>query len=172
MSELLITLNDIPEEGQEFVFDDQKYWSDAWKQFKVDVREGDPLISEVYILPQENGCLIRGKTNGSVTIACDRCTADYKHKISTEFEEYEQVADADDPEPSPVVKTKEGLILDLGALLWEQFAMALPIKPLCNDDCKGLCYKCGADLNKGKCDCEKEVGDPRLAVLRNLKIKN
>ncbi|CCO22529.1 YceD family protein [Maridesulfovibrio hydrothermalis] len=172
MSELWITLNDIPEEGQDFVFEDQKFWSDAWKQFEVDARPGDPLISEVNILPQDKGCLIRGRTSGSVTIACDRCTADYKHQISTEFDEFEQLAEADDDEPSPVVKTKEGLKLDIGALLWEHFVMALPVKPLCNDKCKGLCDKCGADLNKGNCKCEKEVGDPRLAVLRNLKIKN
>ncbi|MFW5501051.1 MULTISPECIES: YceD family protein [unclassified Maridesulfovibrio] len=172
MSELWITLNDIPEEGQNFVFEDQNFWSAAWKQYKVDVRPGDALVSEVYVLPQDKGCLVRGGTEGSVTIACDRCTADYKHNISTEFEEYEQVAEDGDDEPSPVVKTKEGLKIDIGALLWEHFVMALPIKPLCKEECKGLCGKCGADLNEGGCECEQEEGDPRLAVFRNLKIKN
>ncbi|WP_432737985.1 YceD family protein [Maridesulfovibrio sp. FT414] len=172
MSELWITLNDIPEEGQDFVFEDQNFWSDAWKRFKVEVREGDPLVSEVYVLPQGDGCLVRGRTSGSVIISCDRCTADYKHKISTEFEEFEQVAESEKDEESPVVRTKDGLKLNIGALLWENFAIALPVKPLCKEECKGLCDKCGADLNKGKCQCNKDEGDPRLAVFRNLKIKN
>lgn len=172
MSELWITLNDIPEEGQDFVFEDQIFWSNAWKKYKVEVREGDPLVSEVFILPQGDGCLIRGRTNGSVTIACDRCTADYKHKISTEFEDFEQVAESGEDEESPVIRTKEGLKLDIGALLWEHFVMALPVKPLCDEKCKGLCGKCGVDLNKDGCECEKDAGDPRLAVFRNLKIKN
>ncbi|TIH17371.1 DUF177 domain-containing protein [Marinifilum sp. JC120] len=172
MSELWITLNDLPEEGENFVFEDQNFWSEKWKQYKVAVNAGTPLISNVYVLPQDKGCLIRGGTSGSVTFACDRCTADFKHQISTDFEEYEQVSEDGDDELSPVVKTKEGLKLDIGALLWEHFAMALPIKPLCNKTCKGLCAKCGADLNKGDCDCEKKEGDPRLAVFRNLKIKN
>lgn len=172
MSELWITLNDIPEEGQNLVFEDQNFWADTWKQYKIDVKPGDALVSEVYVLPQDKGCLVRGGTKGSVLIACDRCTADYKHNISTEFEEFEQVAEDGDNEESPVEKTKEGLKINIGALLWEHFVMALPIKPLCKENCKGLCAKCGADLNKGDCDCEQEEGDPRLAVFRNLKIKN
>ncbi len=135
MSELWITLNDIPEEGQNFVFEDQNFWSAAWKQYKVDVRPGDALVSEVYVLPQDKGCLVRGGTEGSVTIACDRCTADYKHNISTEFEEYEQVAEDGDDEPSPVVKTKEGLksisVPSSGA-----FCNALPIKPFAMKNAK------------------------------------
>ncbi len=172
MSEIWITLNDIPEEGKDLVFDDQTFWTESWKKFNIDARPASPLISEVFILPQDNGCLVRGKTSGAITLICDRCTADYKQNISTEFEEFEQVATAEDPEPSPVVKTKEGLKIEIGALLWEHFVMALPVKPLCNNSCKGLCFKCGADLNKGECTCKKEEGDPRLAVFRNLKIKN
>ncbi|WP_320170941.1 DUF177 domain-containing protein [Maridesulfovibrio sp.] len=172
MSEIWITLNDVPEEGQEFVFEDQDFWVKAWKNYNMEVREGAPLVSEVYVLPQGDGCLVRGRTTGSVTIACDRCTADYRHEISTEFEEFEQVAEAAGEDDSLVVRTKDGLKLNIGALLWEYFVMALPVKPLCRKDCKGLCDKCGADLNKGGCECKKDEGDPRLAVFRNLKIKN
>ncbi|WP_031480827.1 YceD family protein [Maridesulfovibrio frigidus] len=172
MSELWITLNDIPEEGKDLVFDDQSFWTETMKDCNVDAEIAAPLITEVFILPQDNGCLVRGKTSGAIKLVCDRCTADYKQNISTEFEEFEQVADAEDTEPSPVVKTKEGLKFELGALLWEHFVLALPIKPLCSNGCQGLCDKCGADLNKDGCACKKEEGDPRLAVFRNLKIKN
>jgi uncharacterized protein len=58
--------------------------------------------------------------------------------------------------------------LDLGELMHEQFVLALPMKPLCSDDCKGLCPSCGTNLNKGTCDCKPAWKDPRLAALQGL----
>src|SRR5262245_13566328 len=59
--------------------------------------------------------------------------------------------------------------IDLGQLMREQFLLALPMKPLCGDDCKGLCPVCGTNLNRGTCTCQRTWDDPRLAALRNLK---
>ena len=59
--------------------------------------------------------------------------------------------------------------IDLRELMREQFYLALPMKPLCRDDCKGLCTICGTNLNRGTCDCKREWEDPRLAVLKTLK---
>jgi uncharacterized protein len=47
--------------------------------------------------------------------------------------------------------------------------MAIPMKPLCREDCRGLCPECGADWNAGDCACEKTKVDPRLEVLKGLK---
>ena len=54
----------------------------------------------------------------------------------------------------------------------EQFYLALPMKPLCGDDCKGLCPVCGTNLNRGTCDCKRDWEDPRLAALKTLKAKS
>jgi len=59
--------------------------------------------------------------------------------------------------------------IDLRELMREQFYLTLPMKPLCRDDCKGLCVMCGTNLNRGTCDCKREWEDPRLAVLKTLK---
>jgi uncharacterized protein len=59
--------------------------------------------------------------------------------------------------------------IDLNELLREQFYLALPMKPLCGDDCKGLCPQCGTNLNTGTCDCDAGWHDPRLAPLKQLK---
>jgi DUF177 domain-containing protein len=59
--------------------------------------------------------------------------------------------------------------IDLGQLMREQFYLSLPMKPLCGDDCRGLCPICGTNLNRGTCDCKREWEDPRLAVLKTLK---
>jgi uncharacterized protein len=58
--------------------------------------------------------------------------------------------------------------LDLGELMHEQFVLALPMKPLCSDACRGLCPACGTNLNKGTCDCKPSWTDPRLAALQGI----
>ena len=62
--------------------------------------------------------------------------------------------------------------IDLEQLMLEQFYLALPMKPLCGDDCKGLCSICGTNFNRSTCDCKREVEDPRFAVLKEFKSKN
>ena len=66
---------------------------------------------------------------------------------------------------------REGLV-DLIELLREQFVLALPMKPLCEEACKGLCPECGSNLNKTQCDCAPRWEDPRLASLKSLLSKN
>jgi uncharacterized protein len=58
--------------------------------------------------------------------------------------------------------------LDVTDLLREQFELALPMKPLCRDDCRGLCAECGANLNRTECGHPSKWEDPRLAPLKEL----
>lgn len=172
MKEIWLDITDIPEEGKNFVFDDQSFWIEAWEQFKINARTGKPLVSEIFVLPQENGCLYKGKISGSVLVPCDRCMVEHEQEISSQFEDFEQLAEEGEESESYLEETDEQRKLNVGLLFWEQFVLALPVKPLCSENCKGLCPVCGADLNKEKCNCKQDKGDPRLAVLRNLKIKN
>jgi len=64
----------------------------------------------------------------------------------------------------------DGDAIDLSPLVREQVLLALAERPLCREDCAGLCARCGANLNQGRCDCRAETPDPRLAVLRSLKV--
>ena len=61
-------------------------------------------------------------------------------------------------------------MIDLLELAREQIILSLPEKPLCDEECKGLCTSCGADLNEETCTCEPEPADPRMAVLAGLKL--
>ena len=54
----------------------------------------------------------------------------------------------------------------------EQFYLALPMKPLCRDDCRGLCSMCGANLNRSTCDCKHDFADPRFAALKEFRRNN
>lgn len=100
---------------------------------------------------------------------CDRCadeiTKNYcfdLHKILVQKMEN----DDDDFDDYIIVENQN---LDLDELIWEELVLFLPAKMLCNEDCKGLCQKCGKNLNKEKCDCKKDI-DPRLEALSNLLI--
>jgi len=61
--------------------------------------------------------------------------------------------------------------IDLDRLLYEQIMLQIPIKPLCTEACKGLCPRCGINLNLASCACEAETFDERLAVLKQFEIK-
>jgi DUF177 domain-containing protein len=69
------------------------------------------------------------------------------------------------------LSTYTGDEIDLAPLAMEQAILALPTRALCRDDCRGLCPKCGVNRNLESCDCTDRAPDPRLAVLRGLKVE-
>ena len=64
----------------------------------------------------------------------------------------------------------KGEEINLQQGIQEQVVMAFPLKPLCDENCKGLCPKCGSDLNQGDCGCKREPGSNKFAVLKNLQL--
>jgi len=62
--------------------------------------------------------------------------------------------------------------IDLAQLMREQFYLALPMKPLCGEECRGLCAVCGTNLNRETCGCSREWEDPRMAALKNVKLNS
>lgn len=174
MIEMWFPISDVPAEGKEYVFDDQTLWREAWKAFSIDLTPVRDLVAEVTILPQsDNAALVRGTLKGAVSMPCDRCMGEFVLEVDETFDAYEQLPESDEElDEEPRIRLDSGqLQLNIAAILWEEFAVTLPIKPLCAEECKGMCAKCGQDLNKGTCDCEQDEGDERLAVFRNLKIK-
>lgn len=64
----------------------------------------------------------------------------------------------------------DGRTIDLDPIVREQVLLSLPVSVVCKDECKGLCPSCGQDLNEAECGCERKVVDPRLAVLKSIKL--
>ncbi len=103
----------------------------------------------------------------TVTMPCDRCcetvTREYeKHFSHTLVRELSGEQDDD----AYVVTPDERL--DLDCLLREDILLDMPSKFLCSPDCKGICPKCGKNLNEGPCGCDLRETDPRLAILKDL----
>ena len=169
MSDTRIPLGALPPEGLELHLDDQALWTGPLAEFGMDCRITAPLTADLRIQPLEDGYLVRGAISGDVTVPCNRCAEPMPVHIEERFEDFEDTP-SDEGEldgESRIVEEKGALYLDVAAIVWEQFVLALPPNPLCRPDCKGLCPGCGVNLNREPCRCKKQV-DPRLAKLASL----
>lgn len=116
-----------------------------------------------------------GTAAAELELPCSRCLEPFRLPIASSFDlrylpasaasaAVEREVDDEDLETS-YYRNDE---IDLNELLREQFYLALPMKPLCAEDCRGLCAQCGTNLNAGTCGCAPAWDDPRLAALKGL----
>lgn len=129
------------------------------------VRFLSPLVGSGEVRNNAGLLTLVGSLSGEMLCLCDRCACEYvKHcHIPLELTLATELEDEENPDYYLLVDEK----FALEEALSECFLLDLDSSFLCKDDCKGLCYRCGANLNEGKCSCKKEV-DPRLAVLEQL----
>ena len=113
--------------------------------------------------------VISGKANLEFTLSCDRCLKPVDTVVELEFcrEIYapELLTDEDMKEDQHFIEEYE---LDVEALLREELQLAWPSKILCDEECKGICKKCGQNLNDGTCGCDDFVPDIRFANLMDI----
>ena len=62
----------------------------------------------------------------------------------------------------------DGYDLDVDRMVNEEILLGFPMKVLCQEDCKGICKVCGANLNQGECGCDRTEPDPRMSVIRDI----
>jgi len=113
-----------------------------------------------------------GAVSTVLDLTCSRCLEPYQLPVDSRFDvrylPHAQVAgdaerEVEEDDLSDAYYRDD--VIDLGQLMDEQFYLALPMKPLCREDCKGLCASCGADLNAGACQCAPAT-DARWDALR------
>lgn len=118
---------------------------------------------------------VTGRAVTRLELDCGRCLEPFALPVDATFElryvpavenagEGEREVDEDD---LTTAFYREGA-LDVIEMLREQFTLALPMKPLCAEACRGLCPECGANLNRTECGCTPTWEDPRLAALKGL----
>lgn len=117
--------------------------------------------------------VVDGRVEATVPQVCGRCTEPFpvevRVTVASRFVPRPGTADAvelseDDLETDVYANDQ----LDLAALVETETTLALPMKPLCRDDCRGLCPVCGGNRNVTACACHERKPDPRLAVLKDL----
>jgi uncharacterized protein len=118
---------------------------------------------------------LAGHLSGELELSCGRCLEPFRLPVSSDFDlryvprtentgEGEEEVEEDDLSTAYYDNEE----IDLRGLIMEQFQLALPMKPLCREDCRGLCPNCGTNLNTDTCECETQWSDPRLDVLKQL----
>ncbi len=121
------------------------------------------------------GILARGHVDAAVAMACSRCLDPVDIHVASDFaEEFEPTIDVATGRPLPLsgndlaFAINEQHLLDLGEALRQNLLASLPIQPLCQDDCQGLCPECGANRNAEGCDCAPPDTHRPLAALADL----
>lgn len=125
---------------------------------------------------------IEGRVATRVRFSCSRCLKDFDLPLEEAFaltfvRQLPEVMEEAEEEGAELSAEDMGLILfhgdviDLTEEIQQQVVMALPVRPLCSESCKGLCPQCGADLNKGECGCKREDFNIKFAGLKDFKLK-
>ena len=135
-----------------------------------------PVELEFEIHKDKDKFRLVGRVRTQLELPCSRCLEPFRFPIDAAFDQRylpasaastdaEREVEEDDLETSYYSEDQ----IDLNELIQEQFYLVLPMKPLCTEDCKGLCAQCGTNLNSETCDCAPSWEDPRLAALKQLK---
>ncbi len=139
-----------------------------------------PLTGMLQIEKSGPVVVITGEIHFAANLHCSRCLKSYSRQCAQDIELcYQPRALAGDRDDHETELTSDDLVtidyrgneIDLWPELREAALLALPLKPLCRDDCRGLCPRCGRDLNAGDCGCRDDRPDPRWDKLRKLSGK-
>jgi uncharacterized protein len=131
-----------------------------------------PVKLNLRLLKSGKNYIGKGEIETEICLECSRCLRKFTQNLKSEIrfliqEEKDQlILEAEDRENQIL----PGSIFGLDDLVRESLILSLPFKPLCTENCKGLCPVCGADLNLSTCECKKDLIDPRWDKLKELKL--
>jgi uncharacterized protein len=170
-------VEEIPESGMELTRDLETPWVAplVGPQFHT----VDATLRLVLSLTRSgHSVAARGHLTGPLGFICSRCAEEAPFQVDHEFSHlFVEAEDASGQIPEDVgdVETLEstefeGREIDLEPLVAEELVLSLPTVPLCSEDCKGVCQRCGSNRNEGDCGCDIRDVDPRWEQLRDIKL--
>ena len=137
--------------------------------------KGFLVQGDVRLLRTQRSILAKCTLSTEVELTCSRCLSPFLYPLNLSFEEeYSPTVDVVSGAPLPLPEEAgaftidEHHILDLTEAMRQYTLLAIPMKPLCQKDCVGICQNCGNNLNQKRCDCPKEGIDPRWSELKKL----
>ena len=150
------------------------------REYRIDdnIKIGDSdcrVQGEVNLTRTNRGILTRARLHTEVEVTCCRCLKRFASPLEIDFEEeYFPVIDVNSgvalslPEEPGCFTIDTRHILDLSEAVRQYVLLVIPMKPLCREDCAGICSVCGRNLNDGKCGCKVTEIDPRWSKLSKL----
>ena len=167
---------------------EQVYPAEALAVDPEDFRVAAPVSLAFDLFKDSSQFRLVGRTQTTLELLCSRCLEPMTVAVDAPFDlRYQpQTSNTGPGKNAGLVKKDaereieeddlatafyENDQIDLGQLMREQLYLAVPMKPLCDDACRGLCPVCGTNLNRGTCTCRHDWDDPRLAPLKELRTK-
>jgi uncharacterized protein len=165
-----LTVSRIPEDGTEEKLKLRMSLNESMPKQEVEVSVKASKFGE--------RVLIDGRAKTTATQGCSRCLKNFSSPVDITFNteyitcreavgEGEKELTMEELDVSTYVNDQ----IDITEVVREHILLSLPMKPLCNTKCKGICPHCGKNLNEGICKCSSNHIDPRLEPLKKLKIK-
>ena len=174
-----IALRDSPPEGLPLAYDlTGAFTENTFEGSEVDASRST-VSAELDLYRTGHEVVARGALAGDLATICSRCTDDARVALDAPVEVVfvprgTEIAATDEDDgdiaAAPEIVHYDDETIDLSETLREELLLALPLAPLCREDCKGLCARCGKELNAGPCDCPEEPKDDRWSALRNVKL--
>lgn len=147
-------------------------------RFELDVSDLDfssverfttPVTAEGEVRDHAGAVTVTGRLTGGMECVCARCLKHFDRELSFDLSAY--LAEELQDEEAEDTYLIENAAADMDEIARTALVLNMDSRFLCKEDCKGLCPKCGKDLNEGPCECGEDP-DPRLAVLRQLLENN
>lgn len=124
----------------------------------------------------DNQIILNVDTGIPANFICDRCAREFQSVIKSNFKLVylfrANYVESENEKEEVVYLHPDNDKIDLDKDVRDYAILAIPMKKLCSDDCKGLCTKCGKNLNDGPCNCTEIIVDPRWEPIQKLKTKN
>ena len=136
-------------------------------RYGVSYPVSEPVVAQGVVRNTAGVLLMKGNVATTIHGICDRCAAEFDRSIDFPIDVILVTELSNEENEDEWVFPLEGDSADLDDIVRTVFVLNLDSKLLCKDDCKGLCHRCGKNLNDGPCGCQKEL-DPRFAALRQL----
>jgi len=172
-----IIINNIPEEGLNLQFHKDSNW---FQNLLPEKEKSDFSLqgADVFCTAKRirENVFIEGTLETIVTSNCCRCLEISRLPVKSNFRytfvpAEDRVTEEEELAPEDLeYGYYQDDVLDLDGIIFEQIMLQIPMKVLCTDTCKGLCPRCGINLNTANCNCHAEFIDERLAVLKNFKL--
>ena len=137
-----------------------------------EISVSSPIYVELEIAKRRDTFVIEGWVRTSAVVECARCLDSFHQEIEETVAllvHRGAVPRVDDVDDEVKVIAAEAGTVDLSDEIRDAVLLSLPVKPLCSEECRGICPLCGQNLNReGTCGCHQEIADPRWEALRTI----
>jgi uncharacterized protein len=131
--------------------------------------------AQIELSKTHNQIILNTRFSVKALFECDRCANNFEHEIDGSYKMVyffgNKPSDGENKDENLIYLHPDADRIEIGNDLRDFALLSVPMKKLCREDCKGLCIRCGKDLNEGDCDCDKSNNDARWLPLQELKNK-